>query len=237
MLNSITITGFIGRHERLECGDLNKGFNVFVGQNGTGKTIFLNLLCHHLQGVCDFDLEPLIDSYRTKGLFQTVTTDGDPAIPCLLLSGDWIRHARHRRTPTGNLLTDKIKENLNALMQTTDRLSVFKILGNFFEAHSIYVLFGGDKVSDGATVWDLAQLSSGEQTIMYIITSAYLMKCRYGDFLLLADTIEQSLHIDWCKKLPDTLITLCAQIIMVTHNPAMVMGKDEYCRLWDDCLS
>lgn len=110
------------------------------------------------------------------------------------------------------------KENLNALENT---LNVF-----FNETNSIIEIENNNIIvkKDNKEI-SLNQLSSGEKQVIYIMIKAMIAK--ETGALLLMDEPEISLHLSWQKKLLTEIrkINDVSQIIVVTHSPAIVVGK------------
>jgi predicted ATP-dependent endonuclease of OLD family len=73
------------------------------------------------------------------------------------------------------------------------------------------------------------QLSSGEKQLFILLTETLLQKNR--KFIFIADEPELSLHIEWQKKLLESIknINKNAQIIVATHSP-------EIAALWKDSI-
>lgn len=110
------------------------------------------------------------------------------------------------------------KENLKALENT---LNVF-----FNETDSIIEIENNNIIvkKDNKEI-SLNQLSSGEKQVIYIMIKAMIAK--ETGALLLMDEPEISLHLSWQKKLLTEIrkINDVSQIIVVTHSPAIVVGK------------
>lgn len=82
-------------------------------------------------------------------------------------------------------------------------------------------LFSSDETDDTISAFNL---SSGEKQLFILLVEALLMKYQY--VVSITDEPELSLHIDWQRKLLDSIVQLNpnAQLIVATHSPEIAGG-------------
>lgn len=123
--------------------------------------------------------------------------------------------------------TDSIIHKFNEL--ETNKIRIFepisnyiKIVNSYFKDKSIINSNGNLCIIKNDNPLPFELLSSGEKQLVIFFTEILLNYNKTTTFI--ADEPELSLHIDWQRKLIDSIITLNknSQIIIATHSPEIV---------------
>lgn len=130
----------------------------------------------------------------------------------------------------GSVLDFEINEILSDLINFENYEELISLLicsiNKFFSNNQIESFF--DKTlkfrlkNTGKTI-DFDKLSSGERQLVYIFLK--VIRSKHKKSIILMDEPEISLHLNWQENLIDEIVILNpdAQIIIVTHSPAIVM--------------
>jgi ABC-type lipoprotein export system ATPase subunit len=130
----------------------------------------------------------------------------------------------------GSVLDFEINEILNDLTNSENYEELISLLicsiNKFFSHNQIESFFDKTlkfRLKNNGKIIDFDKLSSGERQLVYIFLK--VIRSKHKKSVILMDEPEISLHLNWQENLIDEIVILNsdAQIIIVTHSPAIVM--------------
>lgn len=130
----------------------------------------------------------------------------------------------------GSVLDFEINEILSELINYKNYKELISLLicsiNKFFSNNQIESFFDKTlkfRLKNTGKIIDFDKISSGERQLVYIFLKVIRSKNKKS--IILMDEPEISLHMNWQENLIDEIVILNpdAQIIIVTHSPAIVM--------------
>lgn len=225
----INIIGFLGKSDvKL---DLTNSVNIYVGENGCGKTLVLKILNY----ICT---DRLVNLYNLEFNRIELKIYGEEIIIAHKELDNWLNNKSSnipmvRQELNKYNLKDKVvfitPENtfidINLCVNYTKIIENLKV--DFINSCSKF-LSNIPMKEDNKINYD--NLSSGEKQILYIFSQIYSKDI--NNIILLIDEPEQSLSILWQEILIPTIVksNKCGLIMAMTHSPFIF--KNEY---FDEC--
>jgi predicted ATP-binding protein involved in virulence len=174
--------------------------------------------------------EPLA---RFKSLASAQETLGDAAAK---MFSEWFEAARTLKT-LENIINniEKFDEREVEILQPLDKYaaSVNKFFGDSGKAIEI-TKDGKFRVKlPSGKFGDVSQLSSGEKQIFVLLTHLALNDLARVANVLIVDEPELSLHMEWQKGFAEAALAADPdlQLILATHSPAIIMNRENKCKL------
>lgn len=130
----------------------------------------------------------------------------------------------------GSFLDFEINEILSELINYNNYEELISLLicslNKFFSNNKIEAFFDKTlkfRLKNTGKIIDYDKISSGERQLVYIFLK--VIRSKHKKSIILMDEPEISLHLNWQENLIDEIVILNpdAQIIIVTHSPAIVM--------------
>lgn len=225
----INIIGFLGKSDvKL---DLTNLVNIYVGENGCGKTLVLKILNY----ICT---DRLVNLYNLEFNRIELKIYGEEIIIAHKELDNWLKNKSNnipmvRQELNKYNLKDKVvfitPENtfidINLCVNYTKIIENLKV--DFINSCSKF-LSNILMKEDNKINYD--NLSSGEKQILYIFSQIYSKDI--NNIILLIDEPEQSLSILWQEILIPIIVksNKCGLIMAMTHSPFIF--KNEY---FDEC--
>lgn len=232
--------------------NLDRHVNVLSGVNGMGKSTILNKVVKGLNGGADFPSHLLkgvrltvcpadarnirfdvIRSFDRPLLNADIASKVDVSLATEL---DWQLFRLQRKyldyqVNIGNRMIALLQSGAHTAAHDAQQLSVPKkmfqdFIDDFFADTGKTIIRSENEIrfsQIGETLLPY-QLSSGEKQMLIILLTVLVEDNQ--PYVLFMDEPEVSLHIDWQKRLIDTILALNpnVQIILTTHAPAVIMN-------------
>lgn len=134
-----------------------------------------------------------------------------------------------------NRLFHLVERYQNAKQRIYERLNEFqKLVNKFLEQTRKEILvtpIGEVKIKIAGKERELSILSSGERQILIMLAHLVLNKRLAKDGVFIVDEPELSLHLSWQDMFVDAIQAASPnlQIILATHSPAIVGGRNSLC--------
>lgn len=211
---------------------IQQDINIVVGINGSGKTTLLNAINNYY-------------SSNTKSKLYKKAGGNAIDVPVAYVSSFDVPldSKKKNNSPLLTRLLSVVMQNLDRMSffnyrmipinypsetkRVTSRIEMFfRLVNSFFNETKKTIDIDKAKntiifnIRDGGVI-QLADLSSGEKQLLYLLLTVFLMDEKPA--ILLLDEPELSLHITWQEKLVGALRELnpSCQIIMTTHSPSI----------------
>lgn len=130
-------------------------------------------------------------------------------------------------------LVNSFNDYEGRIFENTNRY--IDVLNSFFSDSGKRITFGSSgeiciKLPSGE-IGDVYCLSSGERQLFVLITVLMFNTENSSSHVLIIDEPELSLHLKWQENFVDSLIRANsqAQLIMATHSPSIILGRDDLC--------
>jgi ABC-type lipoprotein export system ATPase subunit len=203
----------------------NESFDKFsLGQEGNldlAKVKKGLLHTYEELGALEPEVSKSIDNHIQKiAKAIQLRKDFDPSKNQRITIDDLLPLSLLRRTQHIVDLSTEVENQKKAIFEPVD--SYLNILRDFAIGKNFKLdskLSGELQVQLGDKILPLDQLSSGEKQLLILFTEALLQKKQRCVFI--ADEPELSLHIEWQRKVIDTIRSLNpnSQLIVATHSP------------------
>ena len=204
--------------------------NIYVGENGCGKTTVLkilkNIFFDNLRGLSKINFQEIQIKFKDEDIIninhQNIF-EWDSNISNFKRLIDkyktkekviFLSNYRQLKYDFFVDVLDKIKDNVDNYIKTCEKfLHNKKLTFNFFKNIINIDILYKENLSK------VYKLSDGERQILFIFSEIYLKNKK--DIILLIDEPEISLSINWQKELIPEIVNTknCSLIVAMTHSP------------------
>ncbi len=232
--------------------NLDRRVNILSGVNGVGKSTIINRVVKGLSAGGEFPSHMLkgvhlkVSPQDAKWIrFDIIRSFDNPVINQEVLNKiglsiatelDWQIYNLQRKyldyqVNVGNRIIAALQSGEPDAASKAQALSLPKkcfqdFVDEFFADTGKTIMRDANEIrlSQMGETLNPYQLSSGEKQILVILLTVLVEDRR--PYVLFMDEPEVSLHIEWQKKLVDTILQLNpnVQIILSTHAPAVIMN-------------
>lgn len=213
-----------------------KTVNILVGNNGSGKTTFLNRLCDFINGEnqkkIQMEIVPIQNRLAPITYIRAIDNSLVEKKKNESLLSKQLEFVINQNSKAPSFFNYRLralddKKNADSILKNID--DFFECVNKFFQETKKKIDVSSNparlffKTEYGGEI-DIDQLSSGEKQLLYILLQVFLQEKK--KWIVLMDEPEISLHISWQQKLIDVICQMNpnCQLIIATHSPSM-FGK------------